>query len=90
VKISTDVPDSDIVETSIDLYKTYLDSIGRTAVTLKAENLVDDLRDRELIITYDVSTLVTLRKPLLIFASVMSIYVVTWVVSKIDTRIVAK
>lgn len=66
------------------LHKTYLDTIGRTAVTIKARNLVDEFRDRDLLISYDVPSTVTLRKPFIVFASMMSVFVAAWVVGKVQ------
>jgi oligosaccharyltransferase complex subunit alpha (ribophorin I) len=84
VKLLADVPEASIIEYTVDTYKTYLDTIGRTAVTIKASNLVDEFRDRDLIISYDVSPVTTLRKPLIVFASMMTVYVVAWAVGKVE------
>lgn len=40
------------VESSIGTYKTYLDTIGRSVLTLKTENVVDEARHTELIVSY--------------------------------------
>ncbi|KAF4469416.1 oligosaccharyl transferase complex subunit ost4 [Fusarium albosuccineum] len=69
VKFYTNIPESAITSTSIDLTKTYLDTVGRTTVTIKARNLVDEFRDRQLIISYDAPLSSALRKPLVIFVS---------------------
>jgi oligosaccharyltransferase complex subunit alpha (ribophorin I) len=53
-------------------------------VTIKASNLVDEFRDRDLIISYDVSSTITLRKPLMIFASMMAVYVAAWAIGKVE------
>ncbi|KAF5624244.1 oligosaccharyl transferase complex subunit OST4 [Fusarium tjaetaba] len=71
VKFHTNIPESSIVSTSVDLTRTYLDTVGRTAVSIKARNLVDEFRDRQLIISYDAPLSSALRKPLVIFASAM-------------------
>ena len=84
MKIFTDIPESAVTETSVDLYKTYLDTIGRTSVTIKARNLVDDFRDRDVIISYETSLMLTLRKPLVIFATMMGVYFAAWVVGKVE------
>jgi oligosaccharyltransferase complex subunit alpha (ribophorin I) len=65
------------------VHKTFLDTIGRTSVTIKAQNLVDEFRDRNLIITYDATTMAALRKPLVVFASMMAVYGAAWAVGKI-------
>ncbi|KAG9254990.1 Ribophorin I [Emericellopsis atlantica] len=84
VKLLADIPESSIIEHTVGLHKTYLDTIGRTAVHIKARNLVDEFRDRELIITYDVSSSITLRKPFIVFASMLAVFTLAWAVGKID------
>ncbi|CAM1506941.1 Fc.00g065820.m01.CDS01 [Cosmosporella sp. VM-42] len=83
VKFYTSAPAPAIMSTDIDVHKTYLDTVGRTAVSIKARNLVDEFRDRELIISYEVPLLATLRKPFIIFASVLAVYVTAWAVGKV-------
>ncbi|OBS26559.1 hypothetical protein FPOA_00502 [Fusarium poae] len=78
VKFYTNVPESSIMSTSVDLTRTYLDTVGRTHISIKARNLVDEFRDRHLIISYDAPLLSALRKPLIIFASAMAVFVTTW------------
>ncbi|CAJ2501219.1 Uu.00g040720.m01.CDS01 [Anthostomella pinea] len=84
VKFYTTAPESSITGHSVDLERTYLDTVGRTVLTIKARNLVDDFRDRELIVSYDYSTMAGLRKPLIIFSSMISIFVGIWAISKVD------
>ncbi|EEU47882.1 uncharacterized protein NECHADRAFT_90136 [Fusarium vanettenii 77-13-4] len=85
VKFYTNVPDSAITSTSIDLTRTYLDTIGRTTVTVKARNLVDEFRDRQLIISYDAPLVSALRKPTVIFVSVLAVFITTWALGKVQT-----
>ncbi|TWU74475.1 dolichyl-diphosphooligosaccharide--protein glycosyltransferase subunit 1 [Metarhizium rileyi] len=84
IKYYTGIPASSIVKTSVSLHKTYLDTLGRTSVMIKAQNLVDDFRDRDVIISYDTSTLDTLRKPFIVFASMMAVYAAAWAVGKVE------
>ncbi|KAF4455472.1 putative oligosaccharyltransferase alpha subunit [Fusarium austroafricanum] len=84
VKFYTNVPGSSIMSTSIDLTRTYLDTVGRTAVSIKARNLVDEFRDRQLIISYDAPLSSALRKPLVIFASAMVVFVATWALGQVQ------
>ncbi|KAL2209913.1 Ribophorin I [Sarocladium strictum] len=84
VKIFTDIPDTSIVESSVDVHNTFLDTIGRTSIIIKARNLVDEFRDRQLILSYDLPLSSTLRKPLVVFGSMMGIFVATWAVGKIQ------
>ncbi|KAI9833100.1 MAG: dolichyl-diphosphooligosaccharide--protein glycosyltransferase subunit 1 [Phylliscum demangeonii] len=68
-------------------HKTFLDTLGRTTLTLSAVNLVDDQRDRSLIVTYDYPFLAALRKPITIFAGVFAVFVSAWILSRMDVRI---
>lgn len=45
---------------------------------------MDEFRDRDLVISYDVSSTVTLRKPLIVFASMLSVFVAAWAVGKVE------
>ncbi|KAH8737260.1 Ribophorin I [Ilyonectria robusta] len=84
VKFFTTVPESSIASTSVGVSKTYLDTVGRTSVSITARNLVDEFRDRDLIISYDAPLMSVLRKPLVIFASIMSLYAATWIIGKVQ------
>ncbi|KAI8635481.1 oligosaccharyltransferase alpha subunit [Xylariaceae sp. FL1651] len=90
IKFYTTAPESLITEHSVELVKTYLDTIGRTVLTIKARNLVDELRDRELIVSYDYSTMAALRKPFVIFTSTMTVFVGMWLLSKLDVKFSTK
>jgi oligosaccharyltransferase complex subunit alpha (ribophorin I) len=67
-----------------------MDTIGRTALTLQATNIVDDLRDRELIVTYDYPFAAGLRKPIVIFGSLLAVFVAAWAVGSVDVGIRGK
>ncbi|KAI1866496.1 hypothetical protein JX265_007797 [Neoarthrinium moseri] len=90
VKYYTSIPESSITESVVDQQKTYLDTIGRTVLTIKARNVPDDFRDRELYVSYDYSLLASLRKPLVIFSSVISVFVGTWLLSKVEVKFSTK
>ncbi|KAI1190996.1 oligosaccharyltransferase alpha subunit [Nemania serpens] len=84
VKFYTTAPESSITHHSVDIVRTYLDTVGRTVLTIKARNLVDELRDRELVVSYEYSTAAALRKPFVIFTSTMTVFVGIWLLSKLD------
>ena len=84
VKLLVDIPESSLLEYSVSTHKTYLDTIGRTAVHIKARNLVDEFRDRDVLISYDVPSTVTLRKPLIVFGSMLAIFVGAWLVGQVE------
>ena len=64
-----------------------MDTIGRTTLTMTAMNVVDEFRDRELVVTYDYPYSARFRKPLTIFAGFTVIFAVSWVVGNLDVRI---
>lgn len=74
----------------ITKHMTFMDTIGRTSLKLKAINVVDDIRERELIVSYEVSLFSQLRKPLMIFAGVASLFVTAWAIGNLDTSIAAR
>jgi oligosaccharyltransferase complex subunit alpha (ribophorin I) len=90
VKFFTTIPESSITDSTIDLHKTYLDTKGRTVLTIKARNLVDEFRGRELVVSYDYSFAASLRKPMVIISSVLAFFAAVWAVSKIDVKFSAK
>jgi oligosaccharyltransferase complex subunit alpha (ribophorin I) len=67
-----------------------MDTTGRTVLTLSAINIVDELRDRELIVTYDYPFLAGLRKPLAIFVGFLSLFVAAWAIGNVDVGIHGK
>ena len=67
-----------------------MDTVGRSALNIRARNLVDDVRDREIIVTYEYTVLAGLRKPLVIFGSVVSLFVAVYVLGSLNTSITAK
>ncbi|KAH7119022.1 Ribophorin I [Dendryphion nanum] len=84
VKFTTTVP---TVDNSITLHKTFLDTVGRTTLTLTAINVVDDFRDRDLIVTYDYPWTAGFRKPIVITLGVFALFTATWIVGSLDTSI---
>ena len=70
----------------MDQQRTYLDTIGRTVLTIKARNLPDEFRDRELIVTYDYTLMDSLRKPLVIFSSSLAVFFGVWLLSKVEVK----
>ena len=53
-------------------------------MTIKAKNLVDEFRDREVIVTYDYPLSASLRKPLVVFLSMIGVFVAGWVIGGIE------
>lgn len=84
VKVFAGVPETSINEISVGIHKTYLDTVGRTAVVVKARNLVDDFRDRDLIISYESSLVDMMRKPAVVFSSMLAVFATAWAVGKVE------
>lgn len=87
VEYFTTVP---IVSATHSLHRTFMDTKGRTMLTLKALNVVDDIRDRELIVTYDYPLSAALRKPIVIFTATLSLFVAVWAIGTMDVGIKGK
>lgn len=64
-----------------------MDTIGRTSLTITAINVVDDLRDREIVVTYDYPFSARFRKPLTISAGLAVVFVLSWIVGNLDVSI---
>jgi oligosaccharyltransferase complex subunit alpha (ribophorin I) len=82
---STAVPDFEVEQ---GVTRTFMDTtLGRTRLSLRARNLVDDLRDVDVLITYEYTTAAALRKPLSIFAGFIAVFGLVWAVGRVDTSI---
>ncbi|KAF2834856.1 Ribophorin I [Patellaria atrata CBS 101060] len=79
-----------IVSNTTSLHRTFLDTKGRSVLTINARNLVDDLRDRELIVTYDYPWTAAFMKPLGIFAAFLSLFAAIYVLSSLDVSIASR
>jgi oligosaccharyltransferase complex subunit alpha (ribophorin I) len=84
VKFQTSVP---LVGNEISLHNTFMDTLGRTTLSLTAINLVDEFRDRDLVVTYDYPWTAGYRKPIVITLGMFAVFAVTWVLGSIDTSI---
>ncbi|TLD35392.1 Ribophorin I [Venturia nashicola] len=84
IKFTTSVP---IISDEIKLHKTFMDTVGRSSLILTALNVVDEWKDRDVIVTYDYPWTAGYRKPITITAALGSIFVAIWVLGNIDTRI---
>ncbi|KXX78729.1 Dolichyl-diphosphooligosaccharide--protein glycosyltransferase subunit 1 [Madurella mycetomatis] len=90
VKYHTSIPTSSIAEAGVEIHKTFLDTIGRTALIIKARNLVDDFRDRELIVSYDYPLMASLRKPLMVFGSAIAFFAGVWAIGNIELKFASR
>ena len=81
----TSLPDFDVEQGTT---KTFMDTtLGRTRLTLRAINVVDEIRDAELLVTYEYSLMAALRKPISIFVGFVGVFAVVWAVGLVDTSI---
>ena len=87
VKFESTIP---LVDSEISLHKTFMDTLGRTTLKLTAFNLVDQSRDGDVLLSYDYTFSAAMRKPLTIFASVLSVFFVAWAIGNVDVSIAAK
>merc|ERR1711988_1266383 len=60
VRFQTSVP---LVSNTTSLHRTFMDTLGRTTLTLTALNVVDEFRDRDLLVTYDLPFSARFTKP---------------------------
>ncbi|KAH0537879.1 hypothetical protein FGG08_005431 [Glutinoglossum americanum] len=84
VKYHTSVP---LVSAEVLLRHAFMDTLGRTTLKLTALNVVDDLRDTVLVVTYDYPLIASLRKPFTISLGVISLFIAAWGIGQLDTSI---
>ncbi|KAK8206869.1 dolichyl-diphosphooligosaccharide--protein glycosyltransferase subunit 1 [Zalaria obscura] len=84
VKYETTVP---VMSAETELHRTFMDTLGRTTLKLTALNVVDDIRERELVITYDYSWTAGFRKPMTLFASLLAVFGAAFLLSRLDVSI---
>jgi len=76
-----------IVSSEISSLKTFMDTLGRTTLKLTAMNVIDEARDKDLIITYDYPFTAAYRKPITIFAGIMAVFLTAWSIGRLDVSI---
>ncbi|KAI4191132.1 MAG: hypothetical protein L6R41_000353 [Letrouitia leprolyta] len=84
VKFETEVPLTVVEET---VHRTFMDTVGRTTLKLTAMNVVDEARDKPLIVTYDYPFSAAFRKPITIFLGVMAVFATAWGIGSLDVSI---
>ncbi|CAG8176090.1 unnamed protein product [Penicillium nalgiovense] len=84
---SNGLPGAEHIHAQLSSLKTYMDTLGRTTLTLKVDSLTDEARDSKLVVTYDHSMIDALRKPFTIFAGLLTVFVAVWGIGKIDVSI---
>ncbi|PNS21642.1 Dolichyl-diphosphooligosaccharide--protein glycosyltransferase subunit 1 [Sphaceloma murrayae] len=76
-----------IISSETTIQKSFMDTVGRTSLKLTAINVVDDARDRDVIVTYDYPFTAGFRKPIVITSSIFGLFVAAWAVSQLDVSI---
>ncbi len=76
-----------VVTSTISLHKTFMDTLGRTTLELTAMNVVDESRDKDLVVTYDYPFTAAYRKPITIFVGVMAVFATAWAIGRLDISI---
>lgn len=76
-----------VVASEMSSHKTFMDTLGRTTLKLTAMNVVDEARDKDLIVTYDYPFIAAYRKPLTIFAGIMTVFATAWGIGRLDVSI---
>jgi oligosaccharyltransferase complex subunit alpha (ribophorin I) len=84
VRFETTVP---LISNSTGVYHTFMDTVGRTRLTLTSLNVIDEFRDRGLVITYQYPFSARFRKPLVFFAGILAVFAVSWVLGNLDVSI---
>ena len=76
-----------LVANATTLHKTFMDTVGRTSLRLTAMNVVDESREKELIVTYDYPFIAAYRKPITVFLGIFAVFVAAWGISMLDVGI---
>ncbi|KAL4974500.1 Ribophorin I [Aspergillus desertorum] len=84
---SNGLPSASQIRSSLSTHKTFLDTLGRTTLTLTVESLTDEARDSQLVVTYDYSFWDGMRKPITITTGLLCIFAAVWAITNIDVSI---
>jgi len=76
-----------IVSSEISSHKTFMDTLGRTTLRLTAMNVIDEARDKDILVTYDYPFTAAYRKPLTIFTGIIAVFATAWGIGKLDVSI---
>ncbi|KAL4885341.1 Ribophorin I [Aspergillus karnatakaensis] len=84
---SNGLPGASQIQSSLSTHKTFMDTLGRTVLTLTLESVTDEARDSQLVVTYDYTLLDALRKPVTITIGLFSAFAAIWAITNIDVSI---
>ncbi|BFZ64952.1 dolichyl-diphosphooligosaccharide--protein glycosyltransferase subunit 1 [Saitoella coloradoensis] len=83
IQVATPFP----VKESRSVHKWFMDTIGKPVVELSAQNIVDDVRGREVVVIYELGKWEMLRKPMTVAGAVFATVVVSFIFGKLDLKI---
>ncbi|KAK9475673.1 Ribophorin I [Lipomyces japonicus] len=69
------------------LRKSHLDSVGRTVITLKSQNLLDEHRRHEVYISYTYSASASIQKPVLVITTIAVVFLAFIILLRLDFSI---
>ncbi|KAJ5567147.1 Ribophorin I [Penicillium sp. DV-2018c] len=84
---SNGLPGANHIRARLSSLKTYMDTLGRTTLTLEVDSLTDEARDSMIVVAYDHTMMDALRKPFTIFAGLLTLFITAWGIGKIDVSI---
>ncbi|BCS30273.1 dolichyl-diphosphooligosaccharide--protein glycotransferase subunit OST1 [Aspergillus puulaauensis] len=84
---SNGLPGASQIQSSLSTHKTFMDTIGRTTLTLTVDGLTDEARDSQLLVTYDYSFWDGMRKPITFTLGLFSVFAAAWAITNIDVSI---
>lgn len=64
-----------------------MDTLGRTTLKLTAMNVIDESRDRDIVVTYDYPLFAAYRKPMTIFVGILAVFSAAWGIGRLDVSI---
>lgn len=88
-KILSVQPPFDVERLPDQLKLTYLDLVGRTIITMKKSNLVEE-HIQPIVVRYEYNQLWKLQEPALIFGSILFLAIVIYIYSKLDFSLVKR
>lgn len=84
IKFATSVP---LVANTTTIHRTFMDTLGRPSLQLTTFNLVDEWRDKDLLVTYDYPFGAAYRKPLTITVAIFAVFAAAWLLGSLDVSI---
>ena len=84
VRYESEIP---VASEEMGKLNSFMDTLGRTTLTLKARNVNDEVRESNVYVTYEYEFWMGLRKPVVIGGTVFLCFVAAWAVGGLDVGI---